>query len=143
VSGPPFMTCAPRFRVSSTYLLESFSQMTILPHIFLFSALPIIINGLNNRGEFFIKDFRKDWNCLQNSQIKQSRKAIKQWLRNCLQNFNQLKLRFNRLFIAATKAELKQIVIKSEREKDLISQFYSGLLNLELHPVPRITTGFH
>ena len=34
-----------------------------------------------------------------------------------MQNFNRLKLRFNRLFIVATKAELKQTVIRSERER--------------------------
>ena len=48
----------------------------------------------------------------QHSQIKQSRKPIKQCKRNCLQNFNWLKLRFNRLFMAAAKAELQQTVYK-------------------------------
>jgi len=49
------------------------------------------------------------------------------------------------LFIAAAKAELKQTVIRSERERerDLLIQFYIGSLNLELPPVPRTTTGFH
>ena len=46
------------------------------------------------------------------SKIKQSRKTIKQCKRNYLQNFNRLKLCFNRLFMAATKAELKQTVYK-------------------------------
>jgi len=37
------------------------------------------------------------------------------------------------LFIAGAKAELKQTVIRSEREGDLHNQFYTGSLNLELH----------
>ena len=48
----------------------------------------------------------------QQSQTKQSRKPIKQCKRNCLQNFNRLKLRFKWLFMAAAKPELKQTVCK-------------------------------
>ena len=59
----------------------------------------------------------------QQSHIKQSRKAIKQCKRNCLQNFNWLKLRFNQLFMAVAKTELKQTVYKEcERERE---RYYS------------------
>jgi len=74
---------------------------------------------------------------------KQLRKAINQWYRNCLQNFNRLKIRFNRLFISAAKSELKQTIIRREGERDLHNQFYTGSPNLELHPVLRTTSEFH
>ena len=67
-------------------------------------------------GELFVKDFRKDWlrmNLYQTITHKKLRKAIKQWYKNYFQNFNWLKSHFNRLFISATKAELKQTVIRS------------------------------
>ena len=41
MSSPPFMACAPRFRVSLTYLLEGFSQMTPLP---LYLALQVTLS---------------------------------------------------------------------------------------------------
>jgi len=73
------------------------------------------IDGLNKRGgELFVKDFRKDWlrmNIYQTITDKHLRKVMKQWYKNCFQNFNWLKLRFNRLFIPAAKTELTQIVI--------------------------------
>jgi len=47
------------------------------------------------------------------------------------------------LFISAAKEELKQTVIRSEGERDLHSQFYTGSLNLELHPVLRKTYEYH
>jgi len=45
--------------------------------------------------------------------------------------------------MAVAKVELKQTVMRSEKERDLLNQFYTGSLNLELHPVPRTTTGCH
>jgi len=42
----------------------------------------------------------------------------------CLQNFNQLKIRFNRLFTAEGKTELKQTIIRSERERE--REFYKA-----------------
>jgi len=44
----------------------------------------------------------------------------------------------------AAKAELKQTVYKEwEREREITQPIYTGSLNIELHPVPRTTTGFH
>jgi len=44
--------------------------------------------------------------------------------------------------MATTKTKLNQRVFK-ELERDITQPIYIGSLNLELHPVPRTTTGFH
>jgi len=46
---------------------------------------------------------------------KQLRKTFKQRFRKLFQNFNQLKIRFNQLFIAATENEFTQTVMRVKR----------------------------
>ena len=82
----------------------------------------------------FIKDFRKYLllnELLTNNLDKHLRKAIKQSNKNSYHNFNRLKLRFNRLFIAAKY----QTVREFEGKRDLRTGDYTGSLNPELHLV--------
>jgi len=86
-----------------------------VPHI------TVRIDGLNKKGvNCFIKYFRKYLlhnEFLTNNSDKHLRKAIKQSNRNSYQNFNRLKLRFNRLFIAAKYQKLECL-----REREIYTQ---------------------
>jgi len=61
--------------------------------------------------------------------------------------FQSLKLCFNRLFIEATKAELKQTVIRSEREKEIYSAnfilVHSTLIYIQFPEQPLGSTSNH
>ena len=73
-----------------------------------------------------MKDFRKDLiynESLSNNPDKQIRKAIKQSNRNNYQNFNQLKLRFSRLFIPAVEMKISNSYREFERKRDLHNKF--------------------
>jgi len=90
----------------------------------------------------FMKDFLKyllQNESLTNNSDKHLRKAIKQSNKNNYHNFNRLKLRFNRLFIAAKY----QTVREFEGKRDL----HTGVILVhsipELHPVLSQTTEFH
>jgi len=55
-------------------------------------------------------------NLYQTITDKKLRKAINQRYKNFFQNFNRLKLRFNRLFIPAIEIELTQTIINRDRK---------------------------
>ena len=75
-------------------------------------------------------------NFLTNNSDRHLRKAIKHSNKNSYQNFNRLKLRFNRLFIAAKY----QTVREFEGKRNLHTGVYTGSLKPELHPILSQTT---
>ena len=90
----------------------------------------------------FIKDFRKyllQSESLTNNSDKHLRKTIKQSNKNSYKNFNRLKSRFNRLFIAAKY----QTVREFEGKRDLHTEIILVHSIPKLHPVLNQTTEFH